>query len=429
MNDSANDKHRLARRLGLIAATMTGLGVIIGSGIYVILGVAAGPAGNAVWLSFILAAFGAGLTAFSYARLARLRPGNAPEYQFVGGAFGKFPGFLAGWLILVAQVVSATAVALGFAGYFHALTGIPELPTAVGLIVLCSFIIYIGISQSAGLASLLTVVEIVGLLIIIVIGLPRFGSVDYFEMPSGIAGVFTAASLVFFAYLGFEGIANLSEEMRDPDRDLPRAIILAVLISTLFYVLVAVAAVSVLGWRELSATGAPFTRIAEQAFGNRAGLLLTLISLASTGNTVLILLLAGSRIITALSAARVLPGAFAWIDPRRRTPWLAIAVVGLTAIAFVLLEDIQRVAEFTNFTTLLAFGAVNLSALRLLDSETGQGLKAMVLNRAIPVLALLFSLWLAINAGVAAAFFGAAVLGFGALIYWLRSIAAKHALK
>jgi len=407
----------LSRRLGLTATVMTGLGVIIGSGIYVILGISAGQAGNAVWLSFLIAAVGASFTAFSYARLSRLKPKNAPEYHYVGTAFGELSGFFAGWLILIAQVGSATAVALGFAGYFSALTDLPEIPAAAVLILVNSLIIYIGIGQSALIASILTAVEVLGLLIIIGIGSAYLGDVDYLEMPLGITGVFSGASLVFFAFLGFEGMANLAEEMKDPVKNLPKAILLALGITTFFYILVAFSAVSVLGWNELSQSSAPFALIAERALGPRAGMILAVISLASTGNTTLILLLAGSRITHALSKARVFPAFFSNVDRSRKTPWLAILVIGLLAIVLTLLAETQRVAEFTNFTTLLAFIAVNASALRLLVNRDNNRLKHYFLNRLLPALGILFSLWLAVNAGWQAALFGLAVLAAGALFY------------
>ena len=424
--ENISQNKRLARHLGLTAATMTGLGVIIGSGIYVIIGVAAGQAGNAVWLSFILAAVGASLTALSYARLSKLRARNAPEYQFVSMAFGKSPAFFAGWLILLAQIISSAAVALGFAGYLNALVGFPEVPAAIGLIILSSLILYIGISQSAMVAIILTAVEVLGLFIIIGIGLPRLGQVNYFEMPLGISGVFTAASLVFFAFLGFEGMANLSEEMKDPERNLPRAILWALGLSTVFYILVAISAVSVVGWNALGQSSAPLAIVAEQALGSNAGVVLSFISLASTANTVLVLLLATSRNMHAMSRARVLPGILRLVSPGRQTPWLTILVGGLIAILLVLISDIQEIAEFTNFITLLAFVGVNASALKLLTRKSGASVsRHIILNRIIPGLGIAVSIWLAINAGWQAALAGLVVLLIGLLVYWFTNLLSK----
>ncbi len=405
-------------------ATMTGLGVIIGSGIYVIIGVAAGPAGNAVWLSFLLAAVAASLTALSYGRLTRLYPRNAPEYQFVSAAYGKYPGSLAAWLILTAQVISASAVALGFAGYWRGLTGLPILPSAIVLVVVCLGIIYAGVGHSAAAASVLTVVEILGLVAIIIIGLPYVGDVDYFEMPMGLAGVVTGASLVFFAFIGFEGMVNLSEEMKDPQKDMPRAIMLALGISTLFYVAVAIAAVSVVGWSDLSRSASPLADVASRALGDRTGVALSVVSLAATGNTVLVLLLAASRIAHAMARAGILPSWLTKVDKRRNTPWAATLVVVAACVLFVLIGDVRRVAEFTNFIVLLAFMAVNASVIRIFQkSSPARGIRHVLLNWALPLLGIAVCAWLAMNAGIPAALFGVGVLAVGLALFLLLRLA------
>jgi APA family basic amino acid/polyamine antiporter len=409
----------LSRRLGLAAATLTGLGVIIGSGIYVVIGIAAGEAGNAVWLAFLLAAACAAITALSYARLTRIRAKNAPEYQFVNMAFGTQPAFFAGWLILVAQVVSASAVALGFAGYLNSLLGTPEFPAAAGLLVACMLILYLGIHHSTLAAIIFTVIEMLGLAVVIVLGAPSYGDVDYLETSRGIGGIFTGASIVFFAYIGFEGMANLAEEMKDPRRDLPRAIILAMAISTAFYILVAISAVSVLGWQDLSESNAPLALVAERTLGANGDRILSLISLVATANTSLVLLLAASRILHALSCEGVLPAALCRVGRARRTPWPAILTVGTVSLLFAISRSVQQVAEFTNFVTLLAFVGVNASAVRIFkhDGTTGT-VSHLLLNRLIPILGIIVSLWLAFNAGWQAAAFGAAVLAAGAVVFF-----------
>ncbi len=215
-NEANNEETGLHRRLGLFATTLAGVGVILGAGIYVLVGVAAKQAGNAVWLSFLFAAIVAGFTGISYARLSRVRPKDAPEFQYLNLAFGQTPAFLAGWLIIWATVISTAAVALGFGGYMEHLFGVNGLWGAIGLIVISSLIVFLGVGQSALLAGILTGVEAIGLIIIIVIGVPSLGNVNLLETSTGFMGVVGAASLVFFAYLGFEGMANLSEEMKNP---------------------------------------------------------------------------------------------------------------------------------------------------------------------------------------------------------------------
>jgi len=421
---------QLKRRLGLWVTTLTGIGVILGSGIYVLVGVAAGEAGNAVWLSFLIAAAVAGLTGLSYARLSKLKPKDAPEFQFVGMAFKPSLAFLAGWMILWAVVISASAVALGFAGYLSYLLGTPVIPVAIGLVLASSIVVFLGIGESALLAGILTFIEVAGLVFIVAIGVPHFGEVNIMEMPMGVAGTIGAASLVFFAYLGFEGMANLSEEMKNPQRDLPRAILLALGISTLLYILVSLAAVSVLDWNTLSQSNAPLALVAAQVLGSNAGLTLTLVALFSTANTVLLLLLAASRAMWAMSCAGALPRVFCVIGEERRTPWLAIIVVGFFASLFTVFEDIRDVAEFTNFATLLAFAGVNAAALKIFDRESSlSGFRRIFLDIIMPALGLVTAVLLAINTGWRAASFGGLLIAVGLLVYLVSGAILRRALK
>ena len=409
----------LKRHLGIVSATLMGIGVILGAGIYVIVGVAAQWAGNALWLSFIIAAAAATLAGISYARLGRLRPKNAPEYQYLNMAFGRIPGFLAGWLVLWSTVISASAVALGFAGYLEHLFNVPILVGAIGLVLFSSIVVFLGIGESVVMAGILTAVEVLGLLIIIGIGIPYIGEVNVLEMPFGASGIITAASLVFFAYLGFEGMANLSEEMKKPERDLPKAIILALIISTVLYIMVALAAVSVVGWSELSKSNAPLALVATRALGNNASVLLTVIALSSTANTVIILLVSASRAMWAMSCEGVLPQALCVIGEKRHTPWATIIIVGLITSIFAAIGNIEQVAEFTNFAVLLAFMAVHASLIKIfgLGKPFKLQLKNIVLNLVLPGAGLIIALWLAISAGWQAALFGGILLLIGIVVY------------
>ena len=420
MNDPTTaPKTGLSRRLGLWAATIMGVGLILGAGIYVLLGVAAGKAGNAVWLSFLIAAFVAALTGFSYARLARMKPKNAPEFQYIGMAFGKTPAFLSGWTMLWATVISSAAVALGFGGYLEHLSGLPHLIGAVSLIIVSSAVVFIGAGESIILSGILTFAAAAGLIFIIVIGVPSFGHTNLLEMPGGISGVLAAAPLVFFAYLGFEAVANLSEEMKSPARDLPKAILLALGISTVIYLLVSISAVSVLGWQGLSGSNAPLAAVASRIFGAKADLLLTLIALAATGNTVLLLLFTSSRAMWAMSCEGALPMTFCVIGEARRTPWFTIIAVGGIASLFVLFRDIEDVAGYTNLATLLVFAGVNAGAIKIFSNNRSSGLKHILANMVPPVLGVLTSLWLAVTIGWRAASFGGFLLLSGVLFQFL----------
>ncbi len=412
-------KTGLSKRLGLWAATIIGVGLILGAGIYVLLGVAAGQAGNAVWLSFLIAAFVAALTGFSYARLARLKPKNAPEFQYIGMAFGRVPAFLSGWMMLWATVISSAAVALGFGSYLEHLSGLPPVSGALVLIILSSAVVFIGVGESVVLSGILTLAAAAGLIFVVVIGIPSFGQANLVEMPRGIAGVIGAAPLVFFAFLGFEAIANLSEEMHSPERDLPKAILLALGISAVIYLLVSISAVSVLGWQGLSQTSAPLAAVASRILGAKADLVLTLIALAATGNTVLLLLFTSSRAMWAMSCAGALPMTFCVIGEGRRTPWFTIIAVGGIAGLFVVFRNIKDIADYTNFSTLLVFAGVNAGAVKIFRSGKSGALKQVLVNIVPPVLGALTSLWLAITIGWQAALSGGILLISGGLFHFI----------
>jgi APA family basic amino acid/polyamine antiporter len=156
--------------------------------VYALVGPAAGLAGNALWLAFLLAAVAAGLTAYSYARLGAIRPKDAPEFQYTALAFGPRIGFMAGWLMLVADLLAVATVALGFGGYLGHLTGTSVAANATGLLVGTLLVLVAGIGQSVGLAIALTVVEAAGLLFVVAIGLPAWGRGTYLDMPHGVGG-------------------------------------------------------------------------------------------------------------------------------------------------------------------------------------------------------------------------------------------------
>jgi transcription elongation GreA/GreB family factor len=194
-------KIELRRELGLVAVTLSGVGIILGAGIYVLIGKAAGLAGNAVWISFAFSALIAVLTGLSYAELSSLFPRASAEYEYTKRAFHDRIAFIVGWLVILSGLIGTSTVALGFGGYLGDLCGIQPLVSAVILIAALSLVIFCGIKESAWFAIISTLIEAVGLVFIIFIGIPFLGNVDYFEMPHGFKGVLEASALIFFAYI------------------------------------------------------------------------------------------------------------------------------------------------------------------------------------------------------------------------------------
>lgn len=361
-------KPRLEKRLGLFEATVYGIGIILGAGIYAIIGKGAGLAGNAIWLSFLIAAGVAALTGLSYAELSSMYPRTAAEYHYTKSAFNRRGlSFAIGWIMIIAGLVSSAAVALGFAGYFSHMFGTPIVPVAIALIGLLSLLSFIGMKESARFNIVATLIEFSGLLIIIALGAGYIGApgIDYLESPGGLAGIMGAVTLIFFAFIGFEGVANISEETRDAARNIPKALLIALGVSTLMYILVSLSAVSVLGWEGLSASGAPLTSVAVEVLGPGILAAFSIIALFATGNTVLIMLIVVSRMLYGMARDEALPNALARLHHRRKTPHLAILAVFLAASGFAALGRIELAAMLTDIGIFTVYLFVNLSLVRL----------------------------------------------------------------
>ena len=362
---------QLARRLGFWEVTLSGIGMILGAGIYALIGAAAESAGNALWLSFCISALVAFFTALSYMELSSMMPRVGAEYEYATRAVGRNVGMVVGWMIIFSGILGAATVSLGFAGYLVHLVSVPLFLVAFLLIATLCALLIVGVRESAWVAVAFTLVEVGGLLLIIAAGVPYLGSVDYMEMPLGLSGVFAAAALVFFAYQGYEEMVKFSEEAKKPEKTIPLALITALLVSTVLYILVSVSAVSVAGWEILAASPAPFAAVASAAWGADASLLLSVIALFATSNTVLMMMFAASRISYGMARAGALPGFLAKVNPGRHTPATAILLVSAGAVLFLFAGDIAFIANITNFTLYVTFIVVNLSVIILRYREPG----------------------------------------------------------
>lgn len=355
----------LNRSIGLFEAVTYGIGIILGAGIYVLIGPAVGLAGNSIWLSFIIGAIISAFTGLSYAELSTMFPKAAAEYIYVKRAFkNELLAFLTGWLIVFSGIVSMSAVALGFASYFKAIFAAPIILTALILIVLLSVLNFFGIENSSRVNILFTAIEIGGLLLVVFLGIGKIGTVNYFEAPN-ISGVFAAAALMFFAYLGFEDIVNIAEETTKPEKTLPRALILSIIITTIFYVLVALAVVNLANWQTLQISDAPLSYAVSTVLGPNGFSIMSYIALFATANTVLITSIVGSRMIYGMAKDKALPTILSKIHNKTKTPWTAILAMMMFSIVFIFLGDIELVANITSLGVFITFALVNLSLIWL----------------------------------------------------------------
>ena len=357
---------KLKRELRLFDAICCGIGVILGAGIYALISGATALTGNSVWLSFLIAAVVASLTGLSYAELSTMFPRSAAEYLYVKNAFdNNLLAFLIGWLEIFADVIAVSTVALGFGGYFSAMFGGSMIIIAIVLILVVSFVNFLGIKESSSMNVLFTIIEATGLFIIISLGTRYIGNVNYLELQNGFSGLFKAVGIVFFAYLGFEEIVNVGEEVKNPKKNLPRAIVISVIISTIIYILVALSSVSIVNWKELADSNAPLSFVASRVLGSTGSVVMSFIALFATSNTVLIFLLVGSRMMYGMSRDGSLPKVFSRVHKKTKTPFVSIFMVMIFSMLFVLLGNIVTVASLVDFIVFLIFVFVNLSLIIL----------------------------------------------------------------
>ncbi|NDA54253.1 MAG: amino acid permease [Actinobacteria bacterium] len=350
------------RVLGLPQVTMSGVAVIIGAGIFVLLGPATREAGGAVWLSFVFAGALSALTAFSYMELASMFPKAGSEHEFASQVFSRWVAVVVGWSMTAALVVAAATVSLGFGRYLNEFVSVDERLAAAVLLLIMAVVSYLGMERAAWLVILLALVEIGSLIAVIVIGVPSVGNHDL--LSGSFTGVLSAAGLVFFAFIGFDEVITLAEETRDPTWTVPRALLLALGISTLLYVGVAVSAVSVLGADALAVADRPLAAVGEKVFGGWAGSALSSAAMVSTGTTVLLVLTAGSRMFYGMAGANDLPRFLAEVR-FQRVPLNALIVTVIAALGLLLLGDLKTLASATDALIYLTFLVVNAAVVAL----------------------------------------------------------------
>jgi APA family basic amino acid/polyamine antiporter len=416
--------------LGQIQLTFYGIGVIVGAGAYTIIGAAAALAGPNLWLCFLAGALVALLTALSYAEMATAFPGAGAEYVYMRLAFPRRPwvSFTVGLIILIGGSATAATVAVAFGGYFKTFIDLPIVLSALALLVACTLFNIWGLHESSWLNIAFTLIEVGGIVLVILAGLTR----DDFAAPLAVIdiqpGFMAATALLFFVYLGFEEIANLSEEVRDPGRNMPRAIFWSLGITTCLYVMTALAVLALATPHELAGSEAPLS-LAVQKVWPGAGYVLGGIALFAAANTVLITVIATSRLAFSMARDNEIPPLFSRLLPGRGTPWVAALLTLLVAAALTPAGGVELLAGLSSFAALLAFLAVNvgLIVLRYRDPDRLRPFRVPMRIGRLPVLpvagiATILALlayfdWRIYVAGLGAFVFGVIALG---VRRWLR---------
>ncbi|MCM1969681.1 APC family permease [Streptomyces sp. G1] len=381
----------LRRTLGPFQLTMIGIGATIGTGIFFLLGSAVPEAGPAVIVSFALAAVAAALTALCYAELASAVPVSGSSYSYAYATLGEFAAWAVGWCLLLEYAVSGAAIAVSWGQYLNDLTqrlfgfqmpdaisappgsgGYVNLPGVV-LVGLCCLLLVRGAKESALVNTVMVLIKLGVLVLFIVVGITGFdsGNLQPFA-PMGTAGISAAAATVFFAFIGLDAVSTAGEEVRNPRRTLPLAIIGALIVVTTLYVLVAVVGVGAQPWTAFEGQQAGLSAILGDITGaGWPAILLSAGAVLSLVSVTLVVLYGQSRILHTMGRDGMLPSAFRRVSPRSGTPAFATLLTGGFVALLAAVFPLNLLADLTSMGTLAAFAVVSLGVMILRRTAPG----------------------------------------------------------
>lgn len=371
--DTQHGTVRLKRSLTLPLVVLYGVGVTVGAGIYVLIGVAASKAGVYAPMSFILAAIIVAFSAMSFSELAGRFPLSAGEAAYVRAGFkSQTLSLIVGLMVVASATISSATISIGAAGYILEFFKLPEAIIVVGVIFLMAAIAAWGIAESVKFAGLFTIIEVGGLLAIVAAAVyadPTIASrldavIPPFQDFGPWFGILGATLLAFFAFVGFEDIVNLAEEVENPKRVLPWAIFLTLGISTLIYFMVVSVAVLTIPVEELASSRAPLGLVFERITGASAHSI-RLIAIVATLNGVIVQIIMASRVLYGLGRQKAIPEIFGQVYRRTQTPLVATAVVTGLILVLALLIPLQDLAEITSRVVLAIFCIVNAALIAI----------------------------------------------------------------
>ena len=380
MPETPSSQPALAQTIGGWQIMFYGLGSMLGAGIYALIGKAAAGLGNAVWLAFLMAMIGAMLTGLSYACVGgRYAKAGGAAYVTQRGLRNPLLSYVIGIAVMMSGLTSMATGSQAIIGQLKELFAWSLDPTSIklmsiGVVFLVGCVIYRGIRESMWLNILCTVIEATGLLFIIAVGVRYWGSVDYFQSPgdtaaggvgSGItfALIMQGAVLTFYSFIGFEDILNVSEEVKNPAKNVPFGLIGAMILATCIYMAVAITAVSVVPWQELAKSDAPLMEVARRAAPWFTGIkpVYGFITIFAIGNTALLNYLMGSRLLYGMSRQGLLPAVLGSVHAKRQSPHVAVVVLFGIVSLLILSGGVKQLAESTVLLLLIVFTVVNIS--------------------------------------------------------------------
>jgi APA family basic amino acid/polyamine antiporter len=440
LTETKETGHELKRAVTATQLTAMGVGAIIGTGIFVVIGKGAGIAGPAVIMSFVLAAVACTFSALSYAELASSIPVSGSAYTYTYATLGEIVAWIIGWDLILEYGVSVAAVAVGWGGNFNAFLdaafnlklpdaiakspedgGVFNLP-AVIIVLAITFLLVRGVRESARTNLVMVAIKLVVLTFFIVVATTSFHASHFTPFaPNGFSSVTTAAAIIFFAYIGFDAVSTGSEEARNPQRDLPLAVIGSLAICTVFYILTAVGAIGIATPKQLEGSDAPLAAALKEGAGiSWAAWILALGAVIAITSVILVILYGQTRIFFAMCRDGLLPERLAEVNARYGTPAKLTIGLGVLIAILAALVPLGQIVELVNIGTLFAFVLVNVGVVILRRTRPEMPRPYRVpWSPVVPALGVLFAVYLMKDLPLATWIRFVVWLALGLLIYAL----------
>ena len=426
MAEAQDQGIQLERTMGFGALVIYGVGDMLGAGVYGLMGKAAGQMGNATWLSFVVGMVAAGATGLSYASLGSRHPRAAGAPYIVGRAFGKsWLAYVVGLTVMASGMTSMATAARVFAGYCTTfLPFLPSLAVSLAFVLLLAGVTFRGMRESTWLNALCTTVEVGGLVFIVVMGAYAWGSVDYLDArtqhnPGGelsFALLQSGAVLTFYAFVGFEDMLNVAEEVKDAERTLPWGLVTALAITTLVYIALSITAISVMPSAELALSERPLVDVAVRAAPWLNPHVYTGIALFAVTNTALLNFVMGSRLVYGMARTTLLPRWLGRLHEVRRTPYRAVLMLTAIVLALVLAGDVSSLAKATSVLLLAVFTVVNASLI-VLQRRPGERRGRFEIPWPVPLLGIVVNVTLLLGTQLRELTIAGALVGLALLLY------------
>lgn len=408
------DDKGLLRLLTLKDAVGVGLGAIIGAGIFVVTGIAAGVSGPAFVVGLLIAGIIASFNALSSAQLAAIYPHSGGTYEYGYILINPAFGFSAGWMFLISKLSAAGVVAIGFGSYFHQLVPIVSpLILSISAVILLTAANYFGIKKAGILNLIIVAITLLSLLYLVFSGIPEVNS-DNFKpfAPFGISGIAEAAALLFFAFTGYARIATLAEEVSEPKKTIPKAIIITIVTAILLYAAISVVSIGVIGTGSMANSKSPLQVVANALSTPAISSIITIGASTAMLGVLLSQILGISRMMLAMGRRNDLPPFFETIHKQYRVPHIGILITGAIILILTVVGTFDFIVRSATFTILLYYSITNIAAIRQPKSDRIYGI-------VIPILGLLGCLIMSISLPLNVIISGIGLLFAGFVIRFL----------